>query len=95
MIRRDRNHPSVIMWETTLNESWPPKSWKDQAVRIAHEEFPVINVTHRATPMDMMVSMYVIMIGRKDITVPIQLQNRDLSVNIMIMNLVVIIAPLA
>lgn len=39
LIRRDRNHPSVIMWETTLNESWPPKSWKDQAVRIAHEEF--------------------------------------------------------
>lgn len=40
LIRRDRNHPSVIMWETTLNESWPPKSWKDQAVWIAHEEFP-------------------------------------------------------
>lgn len=40
LIRRDRNHPSVIMWETTLNESWPPKSWKDQAVRIAREEFP-------------------------------------------------------
>lgn len=40
LIRRDRNHPSVIMWETTLNGSWPPKSWKDQAVRIAHEEFP-------------------------------------------------------
>ena len=40
LIRRDSNHPSVIMWETTLNESWPPKSWKDQAVRIAHEEFP-------------------------------------------------------
>lgn len=40
LIRRDRNHPSVIMWETTLNEAWPPKSWKDQAVRIAHEEFP-------------------------------------------------------
>ncbi len=40
LIRRDCNHPSVIMWETTLNESWPPKSWKDQAVRIAHEEFP-------------------------------------------------------
>ncbi len=40
LIRRDRNHPSVIMWEITLNESWPPKSWKDQAVRIAHEEFP-------------------------------------------------------
>ena len=40
MIRRDRNHPSIIMWETTLNESWPPKNWKNQAVQTAHEEFP-------------------------------------------------------
>lgn len=40
MIRRDRNHPSVVMWETTLNESWPPKDWKDGAVRVAHEEYP-------------------------------------------------------
>lgn len=40
LIRRDRNHPSVIMWETTLNESWPPKEWKDGAVRVAHEEYP-------------------------------------------------------
>lgn len=39
-IRRDRNHPSVVMWETTLNESWPPKEWKDRAVEVAHEEFP-------------------------------------------------------
>lgn len=40
MIRRDRNHPSVVMWETTLNESWPPKEWKDSAVGIGHEEYP-------------------------------------------------------
>lgn len=40
MIRRDRNHPSVIMWETTLNESWPPNEWKDGAVKTAHEEYP-------------------------------------------------------
>ncbi len=40
MIRRDRNHPSVVMWETTLNESWPPNQWKDQAVKTAHEEYP-------------------------------------------------------
>lgn len=39
LIRRDRNHPSIIMWETTLNESWPPNEWKDGAVRTAHEEF--------------------------------------------------------
>ena len=40
LIRRDRNHPSVLMWETTLNESWPPTEWKDGAVRTAHEEYP-------------------------------------------------------
>lgn len=40
MIRRDRNHPSVLLWEVILNESWPPVSWKDKAVKIAHEEYP-------------------------------------------------------
>ncbi|MFI3315573.1 MAG: DUF4982 domain-containing protein, partial [Rikenellaceae bacterium] len=40
MIRRDRNHPSIIMWETILNESWPPNDWKDGAIAIAHEEYP-------------------------------------------------------
>ena len=40
MIRRDRNHPSIIMWETTLNESWPPNEWKDGAVATAHAEYP-------------------------------------------------------
>lgn len=40
LIRRDRNHASVVMWETTLNESWPPAEWKDGAVRVAHEEYP-------------------------------------------------------
>ena len=40
MIRRDRNHPSVIMWEIILNESWPPVEWKDKVQAIAHEEYP-------------------------------------------------------
>lgn len=40
MIRRDRNHPSVVMWETILNESWPPATWKDGAIKTAHEEYP-------------------------------------------------------
>ena len=40
MIRRDRNHPCILMWETTLNESWPPDKWKDMAVKVAHEEQP-------------------------------------------------------
>ena len=40
LIRRDRNHPSIIIWETTLNESSPPDWWKDMARKIAHEEYP-------------------------------------------------------
>ncbi|MEA1897051.1 MAG: glycoside hydrolase family 2 TIM barrel-domain containing protein [Bacteroidota bacterium] len=40
MIRRDRNHPSVIMWEVILNESWPPEWWKDIAAEVAHSEYP-------------------------------------------------------
>ncbi|MGM9693430.1 MAG: glycoside hydrolase family 2 TIM barrel-domain containing protein [Alloprevotella sp.] len=39
-IRRDRNHASVLLWETTLNESWPPTWWKDSAVAVAHAEMP-------------------------------------------------------
>ncbi len=40
MIRRDRNHPSVVMWETVLNESRLPMWWKKKAYAIAHEEYP-------------------------------------------------------
>jgi beta-galactosidase len=40
MIRRDRNHASIILWEVILNESWPPTWWKDSAADVAHSEFP-------------------------------------------------------
>lgn len=40
MIRRDRNHPSVFLWETSLNESPTPPSWMKKAVQIAHDELP-------------------------------------------------------
>lgn len=40
MIRRDRNHPSIVLWETVLNESWLPARWKQKAYAIAHEEYP-------------------------------------------------------
>lgn len=40
MIRRDRNHPSVIMWEVSLNEAYPPDNFRIQSAAIAHEEYP-------------------------------------------------------
>lgn len=40
MIRRDRNHPSVLAWEVSLNESGMPEPFIDSLVTIAHEEYP-------------------------------------------------------
>lgn len=40
LIRRDRNHPSVILWEVSLNESDMPKEFIARTDVIAHEEFP-------------------------------------------------------
>ncbi len=41
LVRRDRNHPSMLLWETALNETphQPPHLLKEMH-RIAHEEFP-------------------------------------------------------
>ena len=40
MIRRDRNHPSVALWEVVLNESWAPQWLETKAYEIAHKELP-------------------------------------------------------
>ncbi len=40
MIHRDRNHPSVILWEANLNESYPPDAFRIKCHEIAHEELP-------------------------------------------------------
>ncbi len=40
MIRRDRNHPCVIMWEVSLNESYPPDSFRIKSALLAHQEYP-------------------------------------------------------
>ena len=40
LIRRDRNHASVIMWEVSLNESDMPPDFIAKTHAIAHEEYP-------------------------------------------------------
>lgn len=40
MVRRDRNHPSVIMWEPILNETKYPDYFAKQVHEIVHEEYP-------------------------------------------------------
>lgn len=40
LIRRDRNHPSVLAWECSLNESWMEESLIDQFTQIVREELP-------------------------------------------------------
>lgn len=40
MVRRDRNHPSIILWETALNESRYPIEIAQNHQNIAHTEYP-------------------------------------------------------
>ena len=40
LVRRDRNHPSVIMWEVSLNETAMPADFIARTHAIAHEEYP-------------------------------------------------------
>jgi beta-galactosidase len=40
LIRRDRNHASVIAWEVSLNESWMPEPFIDSLIGIAKNEYP-------------------------------------------------------
>lgn len=40
LIRRDRNHPCVMAWEVSLNESWMDGPFIDELNRIAHAEYP-------------------------------------------------------
>jgi beta-galactosidase len=40
MLRRDRNHPCVILWEVSLNETDMPAEFIRTTHAIAHEEYP-------------------------------------------------------
>jgi beta-galactosidase len=38
MCRRDRNHPSIILWESSLNETWMPYRFLSELNKAAHSE---------------------------------------------------------
>jgi len=40
MCRRDRNHPSIILWECALNETWMPIDFVRKSEEIVREEIP-------------------------------------------------------
>ncbi len=40
MIRRDRNHPSILLWEVSLNETYPSADYRCKQVETAKAEWP-------------------------------------------------------
>ncbi len=40
LIRNERNRPSIILWEVSLNETYPPAWLPEEMHRIAHREYP-------------------------------------------------------
>lgn len=52
MIRRDRNHPSVLMWEPILNETWYPEDFAKNVHEIVKNEMPFKGANYTAADME-------------------------------------------
>lgn len=52
MLRRDRNHPSVIMWEPILNETWYPEAFAKNVHDIVKQEIPLKGNNYTAADME-------------------------------------------
>lgn len=39
MVRRDRNHPSILLWEVSLNETYPPAAFRCHQAAVARSEW--------------------------------------------------------
>ena len=48
-IRHKRNHPSIVTWESSLNETGYTKEWATQMNRIVKEEYPQDGVSYAYT----------------------------------------------
>lgn len=49
MVRRDRNHPSVFLWEPVLNETHYPMAFARQAKKCVEDEYPYSNGYYTAS----------------------------------------------
>lgn len=58
MCRRDRNHPSVILWESSLNETWMPYAFLSMLHRTAHSELDMIQC-YTASWMDTICDVFI------------------------------------
>ena len=58
MCRRDRNHPSVIIWESSLNETWMPYSFLRKLHLAVKDELPYGN-NYTASWMDTICDVFI------------------------------------
>lgn len=79
LIRRDRNHPSVLAWEVSLNETQMPIFFMEALDKIVHEEFPGENV-YSCGWMDDVYDIY-LQARQHRILHPHELKNKPYSVS--------------